>query len=53
MRSNILSDKIEKRITYNNINDKFELDKYENNLIKNLSINISDEILTYVKSINK
>ena len=50
---NILSDKIEKRITYNNINDKFELDKYEDNLIRNLSINISDEILTYVKSINK
>ena len=50
---NILSNKVEKKINYNNINDKFELTKYEDNLIKNLSINISDEILTAVKSLNK
>ena len=50
---NILNNKVEKKVNYNNINDKFELIKYEDNLIKNLSINISDEILTAVKSINK
>ena len=50
---NILNNKVEKKVNYNNINDKFELTKYEDNLIKNLSINISEEILTAVKSINK
>ena len=45
MNQNILNNKVEKKVNYNNINDKFELTKYEDNLIKNLSINISEEIL--------
>ena len=53
VNQNILNNKVEKKVNYNNINDKFELTKYEDNLIKNLSINISEEILTAVKSINK
>ena len=33
----ILFNEIRKQVTYNNINDKFELMKYEENIIKNLS----------------
>ena len=35
-----------KEVTYNNINDKFELSQYEDNTVINLSNNISDDILT-------
>lgn len=48
----ILKDIIIKTTTYNNISDKFELYKYEDNLIKNLSLNISNEILNEIKSLN-
>ena len=46
----ILSDKIIKS-TYDNINDKFELLKYEENIQKTLSENISSEILISMTSI--
>ena len=36
-------------MTYN-INDKFELSKYEDNIIYNLSENISSEIMMSVSS---
>lgn len=42
---------IQKKITYNNIKDKFELLKYEENIIKSLSENISDEILRSISSL--
>ena len=48
----VLKDIIIKTTTYNNISDKFELYKYEDNLIKNLSLNISNEILNEIKSLN-
>ena len=35
---------IDKKVTYNNLDDKFELSRYEDTLIKNLSLNISDVI---------
>ena len=38
----ILKDKIQKQITYNNIKDKYELAKYEDLMILNLSENLSD-----------
>ena len=38
--------------TYNNISDKYELSLYEQNLIKSLSKNISNEILLSIKIIN-
>tara|TARA_B100000886_G_C20154084_1_gene379274 strand:- start:154 stop:603 length:450 start_codon:yes stop_codon:yes gene_type:complete len=45
----ILENNTNKQFTYNNINDKYELSKYEENLLKNLSDNISEEILFSVK----
>ena len=43
--------KILKQSTYNNINDKFELLKYEENIIKNLSRKIADDILISITSL--
>ena len=48
----IITDNVIRQSTYNNINDKFELDKYEENIIKNLSENISSEILMIVSTLN-
>ena len=48
---NILKNKISKQSNYNNIDDKFELDKYEDKILENLSKNISSEILNTVKMI--
>lgn len=44
----ILKNNISKEITYNNINDKFELLKYEENLIQNLSEKFVDDILVSI-----
>lgn len=49
----IFRDSLQKQITYNNINDKFELSKYEENILKNLSNNIGNEILISISSLNK
>lgn len=49
----IFRDSIQKQITYNNINDKFELSKYEESILKNLSNNIGNEILISISSLNK
>ena len=43
-----LENQISKEIIYNNINDKFELLKYEENLIKNLSEKFADDILVLI-----
>ena len=42
---------LNRRYTYNNINDKFELLKYEENIQKILSENVSSEILISMTSI--
>ena len=46
----ILSNEILKQSTYNNIKDKFELLEYEENIIKNLSEKLSDDILISIQS---
>ena len=48
----ILSNKIVKQVNYNNINDKFELLKYEENILDSLLKNISQEILTTITNLN-
>ena len=48
----IFTDKIIKEINYNNIDDKFELLKYEENILNNLPKNISLEILMSVTNLN-
>ena len=41
----IFTNSLDKQVTYNNIDDKFELLKYEENIMQNLLENISSEIL--------
>tara|TARA_A100000164_G_C21245035_1_gene468741 strand:- start:55 stop:510 length:456 start_codon:yes stop_codon:yes gene_type:complete len=48
----ILTNKIVKQVNYNNINDKFELLKYEENILNSLLKNISQEILTTITNLN-
>ena len=48
----IFTDKIVKQVNYNNIDDKFELLKYEENILNNLPKNISLEILMSVTNLN-
>tara|TARA_B100000989_G_scaffold3853_1_gene2687 strand:- start:933 stop:1388 length:456 start_codon:yes stop_codon:yes gene_type:complete len=48
----IFTDKIIKEINYNNIDDKFELLKYEENILNNLLKNISLEMLMSIININ-
>ena len=40
-------------IKYNNISDKFEMEKYEKNIIENLSVNISDMIFGSISEVNQ
>ena len=47
----IFGNQFVKYVTYNNINDKFELSKYEENIVENLSETISSEILLSVLSL--
>ncbi len=49
----IIQDKIIKQMTYNTIKDKYELSQYEINIMKNLSENLSKDILFAVKVLNK
>ena len=49
----ITRNSIYKEATYNNITDKFELLKYEENILKSLSNNISSEIIMIITSLNK
>ena len=48
----IFIDKIIKQVNYNNIDDKFELLKYEENILTNLLNNISQEILMSIVNLN-
>lgn len=47
----IFGNQFVKYVNYNNINDKFELSKYEENIVENLSETISSEILLSVLSL--
>ena len=47
----LISKKINKKTTYNNITDKFELENYENNIIDNLSNKISNKIISSISDI--
>lgn len=49
----IFENKILRQVIYNNISDKFELSQYEDNITKNLSHNISSEILMNTVSLSK
>ena len=50
-KGKILSQTITNKISYDNQTDKFELIKYENNLIANLSTNIADKIISILSNI--
>ena len=39
-------------VRYNNITDKFEMEKYEKNIIENLSSSISNMIISSVSEVN-
>ena len=49
----IIEKNLNRRTTYNNITDKFELENYENSIINNLSKNMSDIIILSISEINK
>tara|TARA_B100000575_G_scaffold292836_1_gene302337 strand:- start:2794 stop:3252 length:459 start_codon:yes stop_codon:yes gene_type:complete len=49
----VFRDKLLKQTTYNNINDKFELLKYEENIVKNLSERFAEDILISANVIEK
>ena len=49
----VLSNKLEKKVTYDNIDDKFELSKKEEDIIVYLSESLSDEILRSTLAIDK
>ena len=49
----ILSKSISKQTTYNNIKDKLELLKYEENILQNLADSISNEILVSITTLTK
>ena len=42
-----------KQSTFNNIDDKFELLKYEENIVENLSEKIAEDILISIASLTK
>ena len=49
----LIVNKINKKTTYNNITDKFELENYEKSIIDNLSTNISDKIINSISEIHE
>ena len=49
----MLENKLIEKNTYNNIADKFELKNYEKNIINNLSIRISNIIMSSIRNINQ
>ena len=42
---------INKKLTYNNLTDKFELSRYEDTVMQNLSFNIGDEIISILSNL--
>tara|TARA_B100001540_G_scaffold315152_1_gene341717 strand:- start:1040 stop:1498 length:459 start_codon:yes stop_codon:yes gene_type:complete len=49
----LLENEINRKTTYNNIEDKFELENYEKTIIDNLSTNISENIILSISNINE
>ena len=49
----LIVNKINKKTTYNNITDKFELENYEKNIINQLSKNASDKIINSISEIHE
>ena len=49
----IFENEILKQVTFNNIDDKFELLKYEENIVKNLSKKFAEDILISVATLSK
>ena len=50
-KGKVLSQEISNKINYDNQTDKFELSKYENNLITTLSSHLGDKILSILSNI--
>ena len=48
----VFKDNIIKQISYDSIDDKYELSQYEENILKNLSNKISEDILFSIKLLN-
>ena len=51
-KKTLITNKLNRKSTYNNISDKFELENYEKNIIMNLSTSISDKIISSISEIN-
>ena len=49
----LVNNKINKKTTYNNITDKFELENYEKTIINNLISEISDNIMLSISKISE
>jgi len=49
----LIVNKINRKTTYNNITDKFELENYEKNIINHLSRSISDKIINSISEIQE
>ena len=49
----VIENRVNRKTTYNNISDKFELESYENTIIENLSNNISDGIVFSILKISE
>ena len=49
----LINKKINKKTTYNNITDKFELESYEKTIIDNLVSEISDNIMLSISKISE
>ena len=49
----LISNKINKKTTYNNITDKFELENYEKTIINNLVSEISDNIKLSISKVSE
>ena len=50
---NLISNKINKKTTYNNITDKFELESYEKTIINNLVSEITNNIILSISKISQ
>ena len=49
----LINNKINKKTTYNNITDKFELESYEKTIMDNLASEISDNIMLSISKISE
>ncbi len=49
----LIKNKIDKKTTYNNITDKFELENYEKTIIDNLISEISDNIILSISKVSE